>query len=116
MRSYARANVAGMISGSRGITRSQSGMRREQLLEHHPDLNPCQLRTQAEMRAESERHMSVVGSGHIEDVRIRERAGITIRRGIEKQKLVPLADLLSVELVVDSRRPTHIQTPERPNE
>ena len=83
-----------MIFGSVGIDELPVGHPPQQLLEHHPDLEPRQVRAEAEVRAEPERDVPVVASRDVEHVGIVERPRIAVRRRVQQEQLVAFADLL----------------------
>ena len=63
----------------------------EQLLEHDPQLDAGQRAAEAEVRAESERHVVVGRALDVEAERIDEMVLVAVGRRVEQQQLVAFA-------------------------
>ena len=81
----------------------------EQLLEHHPRLEPGEARAEAEVRTSgAERDVLVRCATDIEAVRVGELLFVAVRRRVPHGDLVALADRLARELGVGARGATEV--------
>src|ERR1700743_2933746 len=70
---------------------------RQQLLEEHPQLQPCQIGAQAIMHSLTETQVRVGLTSDIEFTGALEHAGVTIGRALPHLDLLPSLDELSAE-------------------
>ena len=101
--------LAGRRGRSAGSTASsRSGMRIEQLLEHHAQLEPGERLAEAEVRAEPERDVLVGMALHVEAERIVELRLVAVGRFVEQHALLALEQLLADELGVVRDGAAHV--------
>ena len=68
------------------------------------------------MCTEPERHMVVVGSGHVEHVRIFEHRFIAVRGAVHEKNLITCVHFTTVELVVPRDSAAHVQDGGHPSD
>src|SRR5207244_9580229 len=88
----------------------------EQLLEHDLDLEPREVRPQAEVVAEAEGEVLVRRSADVEPVRVREDVLVPVGRAVPEGHLVVLTDRLAVELRVVRHRAAEVHEGRDPAE
>src|SRR3990172_2456937 len=72
----------------------------EELLKHHRDLAPSEVRAEAEVRAAAEAEGVVRIAANVEAEGFGEDGFVAVGRAVEEQHLVALADLLAADLGV----------------
>ena len=81
----------------------------EQPVEHHHDLHPSEVRTEAEVGpASAEGDVVVRRAGDVEGVGVLEGVLVTVGRGVPEHDLVALLDLLATHLQVRRRRAAEV--------
>lgn len=97
--------------------RLADGQRREpvqQLVEDRPQLHPCEVAAQAEVRAAAEADLRVGAAGDVEAVGVGEDVGVEVARAVEQHDLLARRDPLPAELGVAPRGAPERQHRARP--
>src|SRR5215469_3237828 len=81
----------------------------QQLLEQDADLEPGQVRAQAQVGPRAESEVAVAWPGHVQRVRVGKGARVTVGRPVQQHDLVAGTDLLAVPVMGARRRAAHVQ-------